>query len=263
MTDIPIFLWHALLGGIGVAVLAGPLGAFVVWRKMAYFGETLSHGALLGIALSLLWDWPVLLGILLVSMLISAWLFFLESRMALANDTLLGILSHTALAAGLIAVVGLKNTPWNVLGYLYGDILALGRHDLLVLYVVGIVILGVFACIWRPLLSLTVDVDLAAIEGVPVRRVRAIYTVLLAVAVALGIQIVGVLLMTAMLILPVATARRWSRSPEQLAIFAIGVGVLSVIGGLMGSYYFDWPTGPAIVITASSGFLLGWLIPAR
>jgi len=258
------FFIRALLAGIGVALVAGPLGCFVIWRQMAFFGETMAHSALLGIALSLALQIDILWGVLAISLMVAGVLLALQhkngpSGQVFSNDALLGILSHSALALGLV-VVGLMS--WlrvDIMGFLVGDVLSVSNADLLMIYGGGVLVLAVLALIWRVLLVATVSKDIARAEGpnkgLSPERSEMILMVLMAVTIALAIKIVGVLLITALLIIPAATARRFSSTPEQMAGLAIIVGVIAVAGGLFGSLQFDTPSGPSIVVVAMVVFI--------
>ena len=259
LSFMPEFMWRALVAGLGVALISGPLGAFMVWQRLAYFGDTLAHASLLGISLSLAFHFNMSLGILMVALMVAFFLVSFQRKTWLASDTVLGILAHSCLALGLVALNWVKGPQIDVLSYLYGDILSVSRQDITMIYGGAIFILGSMTFIWRALLSATVNSELARVEGVAVQRVRLIYMSLLALVIALSIKIVGVLLMTALLIIPAATARRFSSTPEQLAVIASLVGGVSIIAGLGLSLYADWPAGPAVVCIAALLFVLSLL----
>lgn len=257
------FFIRALLGGIGIAVAAGPLGCIVVWRRMAYFGAALSHSALLGIALGFVLGISMEIGILVFCLIFATVLSLLERQKLLASDTLLGILAHGSLALGLITITSMEQLRIDLNAYLFGDVLAITHQDLYLIYALAILILGGLAVIWRPLLSATVQEDLAAVEGVPVERVRFIFVLMMACVIAIGMKIVGVLLIVSLLIIPPATARHIARTPERMAIIAAVLGGISVIGGLSASLQWDIPTGPAIVVVATLLFALVAAVRAR
>jgi zinc transport system permease protein len=250
------FLWRALLGGVGVALVAGPLGSFVVWRRMAYFGDSLAHSALLGIALGFLLGIDLQLGVIATCVALALVLVTLQQQKRLATDTLLGILSHSALSLGLVAVSFMETVRIDLMGYLFGDILAVGRWDLAWIYGGGAAALAVLAAIWRPLLAMTVHEELARAEGVPVTAVRLVFMLAIAVVIAIAMKIIGILLITSLLIIPAATARRFARTPEQMAVLASVAGCLAVAGGLAASLRFDTPSGPSVVVAAAALFLL-------
>ncbi len=260
---MPDFLLRAALGGIGVALIAGPLGSFIVWRRMAYFGDTLAHSALLGIALGFLLDVNVTAAIILVCTAVAALLVIMQHQRYLAGDTLLGILAHSALSLGLIAVAFLGTVRLDLVSLLFGDILAVTGADLIWIYGGGIIAMIVLVAIWRPLLAITVHEDLARVEGVPVVAVRLVFMLLIAVVIAVALKVVGILLITSLLIIPAAAARRFATTPERMAVFAAAAGVAAVVGGLSGSWVWDTPSGPSIVVAAAALFGLSALAPAR
>ncbi|WP_049722918.1 zinc ABC transporter permease subunit ZnuB [Gilvimarinus polysaccharolyticus] len=253
---MPEFLLLALAAGLGVALVSGPLGCFAVWRRMAYFGDTMAHSALLGVTLGFLLDININLAVATGCLLIALVLVALQRGRQLATDTLLGILSHSTLALGLVAISLIGPGRINLMGYLFGDILATTAVDVATIWVVGVLVLGALAYLWRPLLSITVHEDLARVEGVPVTAVRTALMLLMALVIAIAMKVVGVLLITALLIIPAATARRLASTPEQMALFASGIGSLAVISGLTASFYWDWPAGPAIVLGATAVFVV-------
>lgn len=254
------FILRAALAGIGVALVAAPLGCFVVWRRMAYFGDTMAHSALLGAAAAIAFDIDATLGVFIVSVLVALALLALERRGGLATDTLLGLLSHSALAVGLVVMGFMTGLRLDLFGYLFGDILAVGTNDLVLIWGGGAVILAVLLRIWRPLLAATVAPDVAAAEGMNPARQRLIFMLLLAGVIAIAMKIVGILLITALLIIPAAAARRLAHTPESMAMIAAGIGSLAVAGGLGAAVVADTPAGPTIVVAALTLFLLG-LIP--
>jgi len=252
------FLVRALLAGIVVAVVAGPLGTFVVWRRMAYFGATLSHSALLGVALGLLLGMIPGVGVLVVCLGVALFLAFegrQEKPKSVSEDSLLGVVAHGTLALGLVSVAFIDGVRFDLMAYLFGDILAVTRSDLYWLCGGTVLVGTTLSLIWRPLLSATVHEEIARVEGVPVARVKLIHMLLLAAAVALAMKVVGVLLVTSMLMIPAAAARPLAKSPEGMAMAAVVIGCLSVIGGLGASMTLDTPSGPSIVVVSFLAFI--------
>lgn len=250
------FLLRALLGGVGVAIICGPLGCLAVWQRMAYFGATLSHAALLGVALGLFFKLNLQLAVLLVSLAVSFLLALMSKHRLLSADTVLGILAHGSLALGLTLLSVIPGLRIDLVGYLFGDILAISRLDILWIYLGGLVALLALAKIWRPLLSLIIQRELALVDGVNEQRARAIFFVLLSLVVAVSMQVVGILLIVSLLIIPAATARCFARSPEVMALLATLFGVVAVLGGLGMSLAADTPAGPSIVVTGIAMFAL-------
>jgi zinc transport system permease protein len=250
------FFTRAIIGGIGVALVAGPLGCFIIWRRMAYFGDTLSHAALLGVALGLLMNINLTLSVFVVSVVVSLALMTMQKRASLSADALLGLLAHSSLAIGLVVLAFMTWIRFDLLGLLFGDILAISKLDIAVIYGGGALVLVVLALIWKPLFAVTVSAELAKAEGVQGERANLIFMLLLAIIVAISMKITGVLLITAMLIIPAATARRFASGPEQMAVVAALAGAAAVLGGLFGSLKFDTPSGPSIVVAALALFVL-------
>ena len=260
---MPDFLLNALLAGLALALVAGPLGSFVVWRRMAYFGDTLAHAALLGVAVGLLLDVSPTLAVTVGCVLLAVLLVTLQQRQPLAADTLLGILAPSTLSLGLVVLSFNREVRIDLLGYLFGDLLAIGPSDLLWIVAGSTLVLACLLALWRQLLAVTVHEELAQVEGLPVAGLRLALALLIALVIAVAMKIVGVLLITSLLIIPAAAAQRHSRTPEQMAIGASLLGMLAVGGGLSLSWFEDTPAGPSIVVCAASLFLLSLALPRR
>ena len=255
------FFIRALVAGIGVALVAGPLGCFIVWRRLAYFGDTLSHSALLGVALALLFEVDTTLGVFAVATVVSMALLVLQRRGGLSSDAILGLLSHSTLAVGLVCLAFMTWVRVDLMGFLFGDILAVSVAEIAIIYAGGAAVLGVLATVWRPLFAATVSRELARAEGQAPARTELLFMLLMAMVIAIALKLVGVLLITALLIIPAATARRFAQGPEQMAVLAALVGVAAVVGGLFGSLEWDTPSGPSIVVAAFVLFVAS-LLPA-
>ena len=257
------FLVRALAAGLGVAVVSGAMGCFLVWRRMAYFGATLAHAALLGIALGFLLDVNLNLGILVSCLATAGLLTALQVQRGLSTDTLLGILAHGTLAFGLVLISFMDTLRVDLMAYLFGDILAVTRGDLIWIWGGGGLVLGALVLLWRPLLLVTLHEDLARVIGIPEPQLRLAFMLLISIVVAVAMKIVGLLLIISMLIIPAATARRFAAGPESMAILASLIGCLAVLGGLGASLRWDSPAGASIVAVASVLFLLSLLLPTR
>ena len=249
------FALRATLAGVGVALAAAPLGCFVVWRRMAYFGDATSHAAILGVALALATDLPILGGVLVVALAMALIVSSLSER-HVSTDALLGVLAHAALAFGLVAVSLLPGQRTDLSAYLFGEILAVTRTDLAVIWVGALCAVVLLVWRWQALLAATLSPDLASADGGNPRREQLVLTIALAITVAVAIKVVGALLIAAMLVIPAAAARPFARTPEGMALWAVGLGALSALGGLGASFRFDTPTGPSIVACAAVLFAL-------
>lgn len=256
------FLLRALLAGLGLVLATGPLGSFVVWRKMAYFGDATAHAAILGVALSFAFHLPLYAGILAVSASVALVVSTLAGR-GHQIDTALGVMAHSALALGLVAVSFLPDVRVDLSAYLFGDILSVGWSDVIWVWVGSLGVLALLAWRWSGLITATVNEELAQASGVDPARERLALTLALALTVALSIKIVGALLIAALLIIPAAAARSLSRTPETMALGATVAGGLSVLAGLAASLRFDTPAGPSIVVAAFGIFILSLMKGAR
>lgn len=257
------FLVCSLLAGLGVAAVAGPLGSFVVWRRMAYFGDTLAHAALLGVTLGFVLGLSLVVGVLAVCCVVGGLLILLQRGRRLGGDTLLGILSHGALALGLVAISQVEGLRIDLTAYLFGDLLAVTWGDVGAIAAGGALVLLLLAALWRPLLAVTVHEELARVEGVPVDAVGLGFMLLMAGAVALAMKVVGILLVTSLLIVPAAAARPLARTPEAMALLAAVLGGVAVVLGMAGSLAVDAPAGPAVVVAACLLFALTFPLRRR
>lgn len=243
------FLLRAALAGVGVALAAGPIGCFVVWRRMAYFGDATAHASILGVTLALATGLPLPLGVA-ASALAMVLAIARAAGRTLAPDTLLGVAAHGALASGLVAASFLTGVRLNLESYLFGDILAVSWADVALIWGGAAAILGLICWRWRGLVLSTLSPELACAAGLDPARERLVLTVTLALLVAIALKVVGALLITAMLIIPAAAARSPARTPEAMAALAAVAGAVAAIAGLAASLGFDTPAGPSIVVAA-------------
>lgn len=254
------FIVRAALSGAGMALVCGVLGVFVVWRRMAYFGDTVSHAALLGVVLGFIAGIDVDIAVLAVAAAVALALQLLTRRRAWSADTLLGILSHGSLALGLVILSLVETMRVDLLGLLFGDILAVTARDVVAVWIGVVVVLALAAWLWRPLLSVSVHEELARVEGVRVGLVETALMLMIAAVIAIAMKIVGILLITSLLVIPAAAARRFSRGPEQMAAIAVACGLMAVAAGLAGSWRFDTPAGPSIVVAALALFVASSIV---
>lgn len=244
------------IGGVMLALAAGPLGSFVVWRKMSYFGDTLAHASLLGVAFGLLFNVNPYYAVILVTVCLALGLVWLERRPHLAIDTLLGIMAHSALSLGMVVVSLMSDVRVDLMAYLFGDLLAVTPQDLWTIAAGVAVVMLLLGWQWRALLSMTISPELAQVDGVNIQRTKMILMLITALTIGVAMKFVGALIITSLLIIPAATARRFARSPEQMALLAIVVGMLAVTAGLTFSAFYDTPAGPSVVLGAAVLFML-------
>ncbi|MDG6897982.1 high-affinity zinc transporter membrane component [Actinobacillus delphinicola] len=249
-------LLPALLTGLLLSLITAPLGAFVVWRKMAYFGDTLSHSAIFGVALGIFFNVNPYLAILILTLVLAVVMVWLEHKTTFSVDTLLGIIAHSCLSLGVVTVALLHNVRVDLMAYLFGDLLAMDYQDV---YLVGggvAIVLATLIYFWKPMLSMTVSPELAQVEGVKVQKMKLILMLLTAFTIALSMKFVGALIITSLLIIPAACARRFARTPEQMVFIGVIFSMLAVCLGLLLSAFYDTPAGPSVVIGAAVLFIL-------
>ncbi|MDD7545962.1 zinc ABC transporter permease subunit ZnuB [Actinobacillus porcinus] len=256
MLEIILPAW---LIGILLSFITAPLGAFVVWRKMAYFGDTLAHSALLGVALGIFIDLNPYLAILLLTLLITFLLVWLENNTQYSVDTILGIIAHSCLSLGVVTVGLLENVRVDLMGYLFGDLVAVSFEDLIPISIGVPIVFGILMYFWKPLISTTVSPELAQVEGINIQRMRFILMILTALTIALSMKFVGALIITSLLIIPAATARRFARTPEMMAGIAVIISMLAITMGLTLSAFYNTAAGPSVVICSALLFGLSFL----
>ena len=256
------FFTRALIAGIGIAIVTGPLGCLVIWRRLSYFGDTLSHSALLGVTLAYAFSINISLSVFIISGTVALLLLSLQKRTKLAGDSLLGLLAHSSLAIGLVLIGFLSSIRFDLMGLLFGDILAVTIEDIFIIWLGGLIILGILFFIWKSIFAATVNYDLAAAEGMRPEVSNFIFTLLLAGVIAISIKMIGALLITGLLLIPAATARSLSSSPLQMVILSTLTGIASVIIGLLSSLEFNTASGPSIIVAGLVLFILS-LIPFK
>jgi len=255
------FLVRAALAGLGVMLAAAPLGCFVVWRRMAYFGDAVAHAAILGVALALAFEVSVFVGVL-TSVLGMALSLNLLAMRGHSYDAALGVLAHSALAIGIVSVAYFGNARVDLMAFLFGDILAVSKTEVGVIWGGGAIVLALLITRWNALLTATLNPDLAHASGISPRRSDLVITFALAITIAVALKVVGALLISALLIIPAATARVAARTPEAMAMIAAALGAAAVLAGLWVSFQLDTPTGPTIVCVAAALFAAGTILQA-
>ncbi|MDT9587435.1 MAG: zinc ABC transporter permease subunit ZnuB [Candidatus Arsenophonus melophagi] len=248
------------LAGMLLAMAAGPLGSFIVWRGMSYFGDTLAHASLLGIAFGLLFNINLFYSIIAITLILAILLAWLESCQQLAIDTLLGIIAHSALSLGLVVVSSMANVRIDLIAYLFGDLLSVTTEDVFSIAIGVAIVCSIIIWQWRNLLSITINQDLAFVDGVKIQHIKVLLMLITALTIGIAMKFVGALIITSLLIIPAATGRRFAKTPEQMSVAAIILSMLTVTAGLALSAYYDTPAGPSVVICASVLFLLSFLI---
>ncbi|PXY99643.1 zinc ABC transporter permease subunit ZnuB [Gilliamella apicola] len=253
-------LLPSLLAGLFLTAITGPLGTFVVWRRMSYFGDTLSHAALLGIAFGFLFNINLFYAVIFITLILALGLLWLESQKQLPIDTLLGILAHSALSLGLVVISLMKNIRIDLMGYLFGDLLSVTYSDLFPIIICVMLIGTLLLWQWNNFLFITVSEELAFSNGINIQFTKLLLTFLLAFTIGIAMKFVGALIITSLLIIPAATAKYYSKTPESMALIAITIGMLSIIGGLLFSFIYDTPTGPSVVLSNTCLFFISLFV---
>ncbi|WP_430875952.1 zinc ABC transporter permease subunit ZnuB [Gilliamella sp. G0441] len=249
-------LLPSLLAGLCLTTVTGPLGTFVVWRRMSYFGDTLSHAALLGIAFGFLLNINLFYAVIFVTLILALGLIWLESQKQLPVDTLLGILAHSALSLGLVVISLIGNIRIDLMGYLFGDLLSITYADIFQILICVIFIGILLIWRWNDFLYITVNEELAFIQGINIRLTKLILTLLLAFTIGIAMKFVGALIITSLLIIPAATAKYFSKTPEKMALISIIIGIVAVISGLFFSFIYNTPTSPSVVLCNACLFFI-------
>ena len=257
------FIYRAIIASIGVSLIAGSLGCFVIWKRLSYFSDSISHSALLGVALGLATGLGINLGLVIVGGLFAVLIVVLQQKEFWSSDAVLGIFSHLSLSLGIVVlgIIGNQNTDY--FAYLFGDILSITSKDLFWIFSVLIVVVTILVFNWKKLLLLTLNEELAKAEGINKLYYDLLFMFLIALAVSVSVQIVGVLLITSLLIIPPAISRVISNSPVMMILASMIVSIFSVLLGLYLSIDFDLATGPTIVITLGALFFIAQFLPKK
>lgn len=254
------FLVRSIIAGLLMVSIAAPMGCLMVWQRLAFLSDTLGHAAVMGVGLGLLLQLPAMFGVLAVVILIVVSLSQVTSFNTALSETTLAIISHTGLAAGLILLGVLPANTVSLEAILFGDLLAVTLSDLGMILVTTIVLAGLLIKHWRSFVAVSVSREIAQAEGIEVRKVQLIMYMMIALLVAVMMKVMGVLLIAAMLVIPTSSARVLSSSPERMVMLSALFGCAALGGGILSSFQFDWQTGPAIVLSATTLLLITLLI---
>ncbi len=257
------FILRALIAALGISIIAGSLGCFVIWKRMSYFSESISHSALLGVSLGLASGLGIHIGLVVVGAIFASLIVILQQRQFLSNDAILGIFSHLALSLGIVVLSLVDGSNTDYFSLLFGDILSISNQDIVWIYAVLIVVVGLLVIFWQRLLLLTLNEELAVAQGLSRTAYQLLFMLMIALTVSVSVQIVGVLLITSLLIIPPAVARMFARTSESMALQSIAVSILAVFMGLSASMFYDLATGPMIVIALGILFVISQLLPRR
>ncbi|WCR53808.1 MAG: High-affinity zinc uptake system membrane protein ZnuB [Wolbachia endosymbiont of Ctenocephalides orientis wCori] len=253
------FFINSLVAVIIISLVTGALGSFMIWQRLSYLGDSLSHSSLLGIALALIFKISPSISIMLIA-IIFAVLLSLNFNRLYSADTILNIVTNVVLSSSLILMSFLPSGNNSIINSLFGDILTLDQSDIILIFLTSIVVTVVLIFRWRYWLMISINQDLAIVEGININFVRLEFLVTLAIFIAVSAQLIGILLIAAFLLIPAASARLISKTPMQMIIVATFFSVISGISGLILSAGFDLLTGPAIILTSAVYLILAYFL---
>ena len=250
------FIINAIFCGIGIALISGLMGCFVVWKKMAYFGDSLGHSAVFGVGIGILLGANQDLAIIFTVISFAILFTYLQNKDFFSSDVILGILAHGALSIGIILLSISNNANFNLHALLFGDILAASEKQIYIIFVAAALIYCLIGYNWQALILNTISRDLAKSQNISNFKMDLLLTTIMALVVAISIKIIGALLITSMLIIPPSSAKRLVNNPKSMAVISTLIALLAVICGIALSYYFDIPSGPAIIMISFIIFIL-------
>jgi zinc transport system permease protein len=248
------FLIRAMIGAGLLGAAAGPIGCIVLWRRMAYLGESVAHLGLTGVAAGILLGVSPLIGVVVLAILAALVMARAgeSARGLIPSGTIIGIVGHVGLALGFVLLATMDTVRADLLGYLFGDVLALSTSEIIWIAAASAGLLVAIAVLWRPLIALSINRDIAIAEGTRHRLADTAFLVLVAILVALGLKIVGALLIVALILIPPAAARAFSRTPEAMAVLSAFLGAASAPLGIELAWMSNAPAGPSIVLAAAA-----------
>lgn len=252
-----LFIIKAFIGGLGISILTSIVGCFVLWKKMAYLGDSLSHSVLLGITLSVIFNIDILLGSFIFAIIFAFILFSFMDKFDIS--TILGIIAHSGIAVSVLILSFIKNIRVDLMGYLFGDILTITRTEIYLIFSLIILVSIWLSFNWKKFILTAISNDLAKSEGINTRLLDLQMILLMSLIIVASVKIVGVLLVTAMLLIPAACARNFANTPVQMIFIAIIFGSIFVCLGLFSSLKADTPSGPAIIVIGLLSFLISFI----
>lgn len=251
------FMQRAMLAGVLTGFTLALLGVFVVLRRSAFFGDAVAHFAFAGIAVGFLFAIDPLIAAVLVSMVLALGMGYIQNRApAQSLDAIIGIFFSGAAALGIFLIGLLRGYRADLFQFLFGDIVAISPQDVVLSLIVALFVGATMFFIWKPLFKITFNKEIAQVSGIRVSLFEYIFLGLMALVTAVSIKIVGIILVPALLVIPAAGAKNISKNLRQMFIYSALFGILSVMGGLVGSFYLDTASGATIVLLSISVFAL-------
>lgn len=253
------FMQRAIITGIVVGILTGVISVFVVLRRVAFVGSGISHAAFGGVAIGFLAGINPMITAMIYSILIAFGIERISSRGKVAEDTAIGVFFSSSMALGIVLIGLSKSYNVDLFGYLFGSILAISEKEMWLTIGITLVILTTLVMIIKELLSITFNEELAVVSGIPTRLIKSIFLVSMAVAIVMSIKVVGIILVSALLVIPGAVAQLLSRSFYSMILISCFIALFSTITGLYLSYQFDLSPGGMIVLIITASFFAAFL----
>ncbi len=248
------FFQRALVAGVLLSVVCGALSVFVILRRMAFIGVGISHSAFGGVALGFLLGVDPLWTGVGFAMVVAVLIEWAQSRGHLEEDAAIGIFFAASMALGVVFLHLSRTYNVDVFGFLFGNILAIGRRQVVEILLVALAVLTAVLAFFKELVFLSFDEEMAWVSGVPVKALRYFFLTLMALVIIVSIYLVGIILVSALLVIPGAIARNLTRHITSMMAVSMGAAVSSCLGGLFISSVVDWPSGATIVLLLSLGF---------
>ena len=239
-------LLKLFFAGFGIAISAAVIGVFVLWKKMAYFSDAISHATIFGLAFAAIIEVMPIYGVIFCSIIFCLLMFYLAHQKFYSNDVVIGISSYILLALGLI-LIAVFSVNVNLHLYLFGDLLVINNSDIFLIYFSLIIVLIAVFCGYKKMLMICINDDLAKISGIKTDKIQLQFLLLLAFLVAILVKIIGILLITSMLVMPAAIARIYAKNPLAMIILSIIFAIISVALGIISAFIFDLPIAAAII----------------
>ena len=254
------FFQRALITGLILGVLMAVLGVFVVLRRMSFFADAIGHSALTGIALGLLLKTDPFFAALVFALLVAAGIALLRHYSHLHLDTLLGVFFPAAVALGVIIVQLTPGFQTDLVSFLFGDILTVSNVDIVTSIIIAIVVGVILVTSGKRLLLITFNEALARSQGIAVPRYELLFLLMLAAVIAISIKLVGIILITAMIVIPAATAQNLTRSMSSMIGVSVAVSLIAVLVGMLSSALLSLPSGPTVVLVGATLFAASFLV---
>ncbi|WP_333023191.1 metal ABC transporter permease [Wolbachia endosymbiont of Pentidionis agamae] len=253
------FFINSLVSLIIIGLVSGTLGSFMIWQKMSYLGDSLSHSSLLGVALALIFKINLSIIIVLIAILFAV-LLSLNFDKLYSADTVLNIVTNVILSLSLILISSFTSSSNSIMSSLFGDILTLDQKDLITIFFISLLVTFILIFRWRYWLMISINQELAEVEKINTKLVRLEFLITLAIFIAISAQLIGILLISAFLLIPSASARLLAKTPTEMIVLATFFSIVSGISGLLISAITDFLPGPTIILTSTLYLVLSYLI---